>query len=142
MKNMVLLIDTNVILDYLVDREPFAEGSRQMLHCCVEKQARGYIAAHSITNIFYILRKHFSSTERKSMLLELCEFVEVCGIQKTQLINALNNEEFDDLEDCIQTECAKSICADYIVTRNVKDFAHSPIHAILPDDFLRIMKST
>ena len=142
MKNMILLIDTNIFLDYLVDREPFAEGSRQILHCCVEKQAKGYIAAHSITNIFYILRKHFSSTERKRMLLELCEFVEICGLHKNQLTTALANDDFDDLEDCVQTECAKSIQADFIITRNVKDFVNSPIPAILPDDFLKMMKST
>ena len=141
MKNMVVLIDTNVILDYMTNREPFAEGSRQILHYCAEKRIAGYIAAHSVTNIFYILRKHYSSPERKRMLIDLCELLEICGIQKTQLTNALANEEFDDFEDCIQMECAKSIHADYIVTRNVKDFATSPIPAIPPEDFLKIINS-
>jgi predicted nucleic acid-binding protein len=141
MKNMVLLIDTNVILDYLINREPFADGARRVLHCCVEKQVQGHIAAHSITNMFYILRKHFSPAVRRKMLSDLCELVGICGVQKPQIINALTNEEFDDLEDCIQMECAKSIQADYIVTRNVKDFAHSPIPAIPPDEFLRIFES-
>ena len=142
MKDLVLLIDTNVILDYMTNREPFAEDSRQILHYCAEQRARGYIAAHSITNIFYILRKHFSSTERRKMLNELCELIEICGLQKIQITNALANEEFDDLEDCIQMECAKSVQADYIVTRNVRDFANSTILAVTPGDFLRIIKST
>lgn len=140
MKNMVLLIDTNIILDCLTNREPFAEESRQILYCCVEKKVKGYVAAHSITNIFYILRKHFSSSERKKMLHELCEFIEICGLQKTQLINALANEEFDDLEDCIQSECAKSIQADYIITRNAKDFAHSSVRAVPPKEFLKMIE--
>jgi len=139
MKNMVLLIDTNVILDCMTNREPFAEGARRILHYCAEGRVKGYIAAHSITNIFYILRKHFSSAERKQMLIELCELIEICDIQKAQVTNALSNEEFDDLEDCIQAECAKSIQADYIITRNVKDFVHSPVLAILPEDFLKII---
>jgi len=137
MKNTVLLIDTNVVLDYLINREPYAEGAQRILHCCAEKRVKGYIAAHSITNIFYILRKHFSSVERRKMLLDLCELLEICGLQKTQVANALANEEFDDLEDCIQAESAKTVQADYIVTRNVKDFAHSPVVAIPPDEFLK-----
>jgi len=141
MKNMVLLIDTNVILDYLTNREPFADGARRILHCCAEKRVRGHIAAHSITNMFYILRKHFSSSERRKMLSDLCELVEICGLHKSQIINALVNKEFDDLEDCIQVECAKSIQADCIVTRNVKDFAHSPIPVIPPDEFLIVIES-
>ena len=139
---MVLLIDTNVILDYMTNREPYAEGAHKILRCCAEKRVKGYIAVHSITNIFYILRKHISSPERKKMLLDLCELVEICGLQKTHVTNALANEEFDDLEDCIQAECAKTIQADYIVTRNVRDFAHSPILAIPPDEFLKILKTT
>jgi len=142
MKNTSLLIDTNVILDYLINREPYAEGAQQILYYCAEKRVKGYIAAHSITNIFYILRKHFSSTERRKMLLDLCELIEICGLQKTQVINALVNEEFDDLEDCIQAECAKTVQVDYIVTRNVKDFAHSPVLAIPPDEFLKFIKLT
>lgn len=142
MKNMVLLIDTNVVLDYLTNREPFADEARKILYCCVEKKVRGYIAAHSITNVFYILRKHFSSTERRKMLSDICDLVEVCGLQKTQITNALANEKFGDLEDCIQAECAKSVQADYIVSRNIKDFVNSPIPSIRPGDFLRIINTT
>lgn len=141
MKSMVLLIDTNIILDCLANREPFAETSRRILYSCVEKKVKGYVAAHSMTNIFYILRKHFSSSERKKMLRELCEFIEVCDLQKNQLTNVLANEEFDDLEDGIQVECAKSVQADYIITRNVKDFINSSIRAIEPGEFLKIFES-
>jgi Predicted nucleic acid-binding protein, contains PIN domain len=141
MKNMILLIDTNVILDYLINREPFADAACEILRCCVEKRIKGYVAAHSIADIFYILRKHFSSAERKKMLRDFCELIDICGLQKIQIANALANENFNDLEDCIQAECAKSIQADYIVTRNIKDFVNSPITAILPEELLRIMKS-
>ena len=141
MKNMVLLIDTNIVLDYLTNREPHTDEARQIFHYCAEKKVKGYVAAHSITNIFYILRKLFSSAERKKMLIDLCELVEVCGLQNVQLANALTNEAFDDLEDCIQAECAKTIQADYIITRNVKDFVHSSVLPILPREFLKLIKS-
>jgi len=71
------------------------------------------------------------------MLIELCEFIEVAGIQKEQVIDALHNEGFNDLEDRLQVECARVINADYIVTRNIADFIASPIPAILPEEFLQ-----
>jgi hypothetical protein len=71
------------------------------------------------------------------MLLGLCDFIEIAGIEKKQLIDALNNEMFDDLEDCIQNECAKFVNAEYIITRNMDDFAGSSILALLPEDFLK-----
>jgi len=95
------------------------------------------MAAHSFTNIFYILRKRFSADERKRLLLVFCEFVEVTGIQRKQMIDALTDENFDDFEDRLQVECARKVNTDYIVTRNVSYFSTSPIPAIVPEDFLQ-----
>jgi len=136
---MVVLIDANIILDHLIPRQPFADIANKVLSLCVQQKCSGYIAAHSITNIFYILRKQFSASERKDLLLKLCEFIEIAGIQKQQVIDALINEDFDDLEDRLQVECAMSVSADYIVTRNIADFSASPIPAILPEDLLKKM---
>jgi predicted nucleic acid-binding protein len=133
---MVILIDTNIILDYLIARQPFMDNADKVLRLCFEQKCNGYIAAHSVTNIFYILRRQFSVNERKKMLIELCEFIEIAGIQKKQVIDALVNEDFNDLEDRLQVECARLMNADYIITRNITDFSSSPIPAILPDDFL------
>ena len=136
---MVILIDTNVILDYLISRQPHMDNASDILRLCFEQKCSGYIAAHSITNIFYILRRQFSASERKIMLMELCEFIEVAGIQKREIINALANENFDDVEDSLQAECARMVNADYIVTRNITDFSGLSIPVILPDDFLKKM---
>jgi len=137
---MDILIDTNVILDHLCSRQPYAANAGKILHLCFQQDCKGYIAAHSITNIFYILRKQFSVSERKGMLLDLCDFIDVVGIQKKQIIDALNDNEFTDLEDRIQFECAKVINANYIITRNITDFSTSPIPVILPEDFLKIIE--
>ena len=136
---MVILIDANIILDHLIPRQPFADIANKVLVLCVQQKCSGYIAAHSITNIFYILRKQFSASERKDLLLKLCEFIEIAGIQKQQVIDALINEDFDDLEDRLQVECAMSVSADYIVTRNIADFSAAPIPAILPEELLQKM---
>jgi predicted nucleic acid-binding protein len=120
-----------------MSRQPFADIAGDILRSCFQQKCKGYIAAHSITNIFYILRKQFSASERKRMLIELCEFIEVAGIQKKQVIDALVNEDFDDLEDRLQVECARAVNAEYIVTRNIADFTTSIILAILPEDLLQ-----
>ena len=72
--------------------------------------------------------------------MDLCEFIDVAGIQKKQIIDALSDEDFEDFEDFddrLQVECAKLINADYIVTRNIADFSSSPVPAILPEVFLQ-----
>jgi predicted nucleic acid-binding protein len=140
MSGMVVLIDTNIILDHLISRAPYGDIAGTIFQYCFQGKCSGYVAAHSITNIFYILRKQFSPAERKRLLLGLCDFIEVVGVQKLQLIDALNNETFGDLEDCLQTECAKAVNADYIITRNINDFTYSSIPVILPEDFLKKME--
>ena len=133
---MVILLDTNIILDYLISRKPFNDTAESILRLCYEEKCKGFIAAHTITNIFYILRKYFSTEIRKKMLIELCGFVEIAGIQRKQIIDALVNEDFKDIEDRLQVECAIEVNSNYIVTRNILDFSSSPIPAINPEDFL------
>ena len=67
----------------------------------------------------------------------ISEFIEIVGIDRRKIINAVNNDLFTDVEDCLQTECAKEFSADYIITRNVKDFQNSSVTAISPDEFLK-----
>ena len=73
------------------------------------------------------------------MLLATLNLFEVIQIVRDKLILALQNESFKDFEDCLQMECAKDFSADYIVTRNIKDFANSSIKPILPSDFLKLV---
>ena len=75
--------------------------------------------------------------ERREALKDICQIVKVEGIDSFKIRSALNNEDFSDFEDCLQEECAFAISADYIVTRNTKDFVSSRVPAILPDEFLK-----
>lgn len=139
-KNMAnrILIDTNVLLDYLLTREPFYEDARKVVISCVDGRAKGCIAAHSISNMFFILRKEFSIKERKEVLYNLCSIFDVEGIDKVKLLEGLQNAEFSDFEDCLQMECAKAYRAEYIVTRNMDDYQASEIKPILPGDYLEL----
>ena len=137
---MVILIDTNILLDFFQEREPFVNEAEQIIQYCSARVITGCIAAHSITNSFFILRKEYSADERKAMLLDMCQTLNVIGIDQEKLIYSLMNESFDDIEDCLQAECAVSVGADYIVTRNTDDFTGSIIPAIVPEAFLELLE--
>ena len=131
-----ILIDTNVLLDYLLEREPFFEDAKKVILSCTEGDTKGSIAAHSISNMFFILRKDYTAKERRVISSSLCTIFDVEGIDKAKLLSGLANEEFSDFENCLQMECAKSYGAEYIVTRNVSDYSVSDIKAILPSEYL------
>ncbi len=135
-----VLIDTNILIDYISEREPFSESARSILLLCMNNKLDGGIAAHSVMNTFYILRKDFTITERRGFLLDICTFLTVVGIDKSKIVSALEDTDFSDVEDCLQVECAKDFNAEYIITRNIKDFTGSDIPAISPDDFLKIIQ--
>ncbi len=136
---MVILLDTNVMLDYLETREPYFEDSCRVLLLCAEEKVKGYIAFHSIPNIYYIMRKTHDKEKRRELLIEICNLLTVVSASHEKVVDAINREDFSDFEDCLQMQCAKEIKADYIITRNVKDYIHSDIEAISPDRFLEIM---
>ena len=139
MNALTVLVDTNILLDFLIDREPFTENARAIIEKSQKKEIHAFLAAHSITNIFYILRKIYSSAERKQHLMDLCRSISIVETGHEAIFNALANNDFDDIEDCLQMECAKAVNADYIVTRNTQDYIRSEIPAILPEDLLKTL---
>lgn len=136
MKNITVLIDTNIFIDVLQDRIPFTDNSQAVIGLVTQKKIKGAVAAHSITNLWYILRKTHSDEERRNYLLSLFEIFDVISIDKNRLVAALENSNFRDFEDFLQDECAYAINADYIITRNAKDFESSMIKALTPEEFL------
>ena len=133
-----ILVDTNILLDYILTREPFYESAKSIVSACVDGKVSGCIAAHSISNMFFILRKDYNEKERRDILSGLCSIFDVEGIDKDKLLAGLRNENFSDFEDCLQMECAKEYHAEYIVTRNIDDYKMSEIGAILPEDYLKV----
>ena len=137
---MLILIDTNVLLDVIARREPYVIFSEKVIDLCRQEIINGAIAGHSVLNAMYVLRKNFTLEERKKIFLNLCEFLYVESVDFGKIIQALKDDDFSDFEDCLQMQCALSLRADYIVTRNVKDFAASEIPAVTPEEFLNILE--
>ena len=129
-------VDTNVLLDYFLTREPFFDDAKQIIEKCAEGKINACIAAHSVSNMFFILRKTYDVKERRELLLSLFEIFDVEGIDSEKLMKGLKNETFSDFEDCLQMECAESFCAQYIVTRNTADYVTSKIPAVTPTEYL------
>ena len=134
---MRVLTDTNVLIDYIANRAPYADDAEKIIVLCKDNRIEGCVAAHSMMNIFYILRKSMSVSERKTFLFSLSQITEIIGIDRQKIINAIVNDDFSDFEDCLQAECAKSFSADFIITRNVNVFENSEIKPITPDVFLQ-----
>lgn len=139
MKNTALLIDTNIVLDWLLVRQPFAENAKCIMEYCINDNLRCYLAGHTLLNIFYIIRKEKNVAERKEILLMLCDWFEIIDVEKTMIVTVLENEKWQDLEDGLQMQCAAQEKLDYIITRNIKDFTHSEVIAMLPEDFLKMV---
>ena len=140
MNALAVLIDTDVLLDFLIDRGKFTRNSKAIIQKSQEQTIHTFMAAHSITNIFYILRKIYSAHERKRLLMDLCRSFYIVEIGYELIYKILENNDFDDIEDCLQSECATFVNADYIITRNVKHYSHSRIPAILPENFLKVLE--
>lgn len=141
MKDLVPLIDSNVFLDVFLNRVDFMEESGKVLDYCMEIEKKPLVAAHSVTNMYYILRKQVSDELRREILCSLFDFFEVSSINAEKLKLALNRNDFTDFEDCLQNECAVKENADCIITRNKKDFAASEIPVYTPHEFLERVRS-
>ena len=138
MKNMDILIDTNVLLNYITERDdPFRESSKKIIQLCVREKLNGYVAFHSLSTIWYTLRK-LPEHKRRWELKKLCEVLTVVSATHEQVLKAIDNIDFQDFEDCLQDQCAVNAGVDYIVTCNVKDFEHSEIRSITPEQFLSV----
>ena len=138
---MKILIDTNVILDWIMIRKPNAANAKKIMEQCLFGTIQGYITSHTITDIFYILRKDFSVEKRKQLLELLCEGLKVIPENSETILCTLRHKEWKDIEDGLQMQCAKEVNVDYIVTQNLKDFLTSEIKAVNEESFLRIIGS-
>lgn len=139
MKNIVVLVDANVILDYVTTRKPYYQDAYKVIDMCHSGYVKGYLAFHSVSVIWYVLRKHMPDTERRLWLKKILQALQVTGASHESVLKAVDMDNFTDFEDCLQDRCAESINAQYIVTNNVKDFKESAITAITPRDFDRLM---
>ena len=132
---MKVLIDTNVVLDVLCKREGFYEKSSTVIKYCEINKITGVISALTIPNIVYIMRKELDRQKTVDIIEKLQLIFTVADLRADDIKKALALD-FTDYEDALQSACAARIKADYIVTRNIKDFSGSRVAAISPSELL------
>ena len=135
---MKILIDTNVILDVLCNRPDFVEESSKIWKLCEVDKVEGYISALSVPNIVYILRKELTPQKTQQMIQQIMMIFRIADLKSSDLKNAAEMYS-SDFEDAVQMCCACRIRADYIITRNIRDFKDSTVPAFKPSELLERM---
>ena len=135
---MKVVIDSNIVIDVLEKREPFFEKSYAVIQLCANKTIDGYVCAGSITDIYYIIRKNVADNSKaKEAMIRLGELVGVCDTMANDITSA-HALDMNDFEDAVLAATSKREKADYIVTRNKRDFKGSPVPAVEPEELLAL----
>jgi len=137
---MKVLFDTNVILDVLIDRQPFSEPAVQLMLKVEKSEIQGFICATTIITIYYLISKTLGNIAAKKHIKSFMSLFEIAPVTRTVLENALTNQ-FNDFEDSVLHESAIHSGAEYIVTRNISDFKNSNIPVFEPVDLLKLIES-
>lgn len=132
---MKLFIDTNVVLDVLAQREPWFGDSARVLAHIEQGSASGHIAAHTLTTLHFLLARHLGQQKTAAVLIDLTAMLRVEAVDHQILQQALALG-WHDFEDAVQAVTAAQCRADYLVTRNPRDFRKSLVPVITPSEFL------
>lgn len=133
---MDILIDSNVIIDWISRRSDFYEDSKKIVDVCFFGNINGFVTAHSLCDIYYILRKDFSVERRLALIKLISERCHVISETQDDFIDVASSPLAEELEDGLQIRCAENFSLDFIVTRNIKDFSSSSVKAVTPADFI------
>jgi predicted nucleic acid-binding protein len=133
---MKLLLDTNIILDFFLVREPFFQAANLLFEAIVNGQVEGFLSASSGTDIFYICRRQTQSLDKtRAILGDILSLLNICPIDQAILQSAFESD-LPDFEDAVQIYAALAEGLDGIVTRNIKDFDTNLIPVLTVDALL------
>lgn len=132
---MKLLIDANILLDVLQNREPYYYDSSMIWKLCETKKVIGCVSTLSFANLVYVMRKELSAEQIEKILRELAIIFDFVELSTADLTRA-SKMRWGDFEDAIQCATAERNNVNYIITRNVKDFKKSSIMALTPTEFI------
>ena len=136
-----VFVDTNVLIDFLADRQPFSNAAAKLFNYSLARKVKVYISAVSYNNIYYILRQSLSNKQTLELLTELSEMTETVDVTKAVISNAIQSG-FKDFEDAIQYHCALAMKdVEVIITRNSKDFKLSKMPVMATDEFISLLES-
>lgn len=132
---MRLLIDANILLDVLQKREPHFSDSSMIWKLCETGSAEGYVSSLTIANLIYVMRKELAPKKIEEILWQMKLIFQLTDLSVSDITKAAEMK-WDDFEDAVQSAIAERIHADYIITRNVRDFKESRVVAFTPTEYL------
>ena len=133
---MKLLLDTNILLDIALKRQPFVMQAAQVLTTAQHRKFPLYMTATTITDLFYIIRKAKGKDVALAFIEDLLQYVDVAAVDKSVIMRALKLG-LTDFEDAVQVGAAEQVGIDIIITRNESDFENAAIRALHPEEFLQ-----
>jgi len=133
------LLDNNVVLDFLLNRNPFDVEAKEIFLLAANRKIEIFVASITAVNAFYTIRKDKGKDIAFGAINGLINLVNVCRTNRYILRDALSLD-FSDYEDAVQCASAVAEGLDAIVTRNTKDFANSPIPVYSPSEFLAFLQ--
>ena len=132
---MKLFLDTNILIDVIANRKPWVDEALVLLELAKQKKLTVIVADFSFINLAYITRKLFTQEELYALFSDLYLYVKVVEVGG-MIIKKSFQKRWKDMEDCVQYLVAKREEADYLITRNEKDFSDSDIPVLSPSEFL------
>lgn len=132
---MIVLLDTDILIDVALDRAPHANAAVQLLDALERGPSRGFVAWHSVANFYYLVAAKRGSKHTRQFIAELTHFLDVAPTN-TEHLRAATQLPLADFEDALQVVAAQACAAELIATRNARDFRRSPIPALAPDGIL------
>ena len=137
-EQLKVMFDLNILLDVLQERKEFYEFSAHMLAHAETGRIQGWLAAHSVTTLFYLIAKDKSPEQARVALTSILQFLRIASIDQHTIEQALNLP-YRDFEDSVQMISAMQIQADYLLTRNPRDFQPAPLAVIQPAELFAIL---
>lgn len=133
-----ILVDLNVIVDVVQHRQPFYDESARVLDAVVREETTGWLAAHSITTLFYVITRLRDQETAATAITGLLDVFTVATVDDHIIRQALS-WGWSDFEDAVQMAAAANIGADYLITRNPRDFQAGTIPVVQPAAFLTLL---
>lgn len=130
-----VFIDTDILLDVALAREPFFPASKMILAMAENNIFIGNVSSNCIANIYYILRKSGGDSNARKFISNIVKYITVITIDHQNVLEALRSK-FSDFEDALQHYSAVENQCEYIITRNIEDYKNSKIKVVLPEEFI------
>jgi predicted nucleic acid-binding protein len=133
-----VLIDLKVILDVLQRRDPFYDMSARVLAAAETGLVEGWVAAHSLTTLFYLLARYESAESARVALTDLLTILSVAAVDQAVIEQALNLP-CRGFEDAVQMTAAVRSGVQYVITRDVQDYVMGPLPVLQPAELLALL---